>query len=306
MFVTGLTGEGIAWAITAYHAANWHPLTWLSHMLDCQLYGLKPGGHHLTNVLLHAAAAVLLFLALRRMTGGTLAQRMGGGGLRHSSPAGRVGRLGGRAQGRIERAVLHVDPLVLRPLRRASGIVGPVLVGGGLVCPGVDGQADAGDVAVCAPLAGLLAAGEAGTVGGGRGRKGTGIRRAKAHRAPSHRLISLPRRLVVEKIPLFVLAAASCLVTLAAQRDAMRSLEQLAFPGESPMPRWLTSPTWENALPGRFGGPLSSSQGPAAGLGSGCRGRRAVGDFHGRLRWQGGSAPTCSSAGSGILGRWCR
>ena len=65
----GLTGEGTAWAITAYHACNWHPLTWLSHMLDCQLYGLKPGGHHLTNVLLHAAAAVLLFLALRRMTG---------------------------------------------------------------------------------------------------------------------------------------------------------------------------------------------------------------------------------------------
>jgi len=48
---------------------NWHPLTWLSHMLDCQLYHLRPGGHHLTNVLLHAAAAVLLFLALHGMTG---------------------------------------------------------------------------------------------------------------------------------------------------------------------------------------------------------------------------------------------
>ncbi len=155
----GLTGEGTAWAITAYHAGNWHPLTWLSHMLDCQLYGLKPGGHHLTNVLLHAAAAVLLFLALRRMTRGTLAQRVGGGGLRDSSPEGRIGRLGGRAEGRLERAVLHADPLVLRPLRRAPGIVGPVLVGAGLVCPGVDGQADAGDVAVCAALAGLLAAG---------------------------------------------------------------------------------------------------------------------------------------------------
>ena len=65
----GLTGEGTVWAITTYHAANWHPLTWLSHMLDCQLYGLKPGGHHLTNVLLHAATAIVLFLALRRMTG---------------------------------------------------------------------------------------------------------------------------------------------------------------------------------------------------------------------------------------------
>lgn len=65
----GLTSEGIIWAFTQSHAANWHPLTWLSHMLDCQFYGLSPGGHHLTNVLLHAANAILLFLVLRQMTG---------------------------------------------------------------------------------------------------------------------------------------------------------------------------------------------------------------------------------------------
>ena len=65
----GLTARGIAWAFTTVHASNWHPLTWLSHMLDCQLYGLNAGGHHLTNVLLHAATAILLFLVLRRMTG---------------------------------------------------------------------------------------------------------------------------------------------------------------------------------------------------------------------------------------------
>jgi tetratricopeptide (TPR) repeat protein len=65
----GLTAEGVVWAFTAHHAGNWHPLTWLSHMLDCQLYGLQPAGHHLTNVLLHAAAAALLFLVLWRMTG---------------------------------------------------------------------------------------------------------------------------------------------------------------------------------------------------------------------------------------------
>ena len=63
----GLTLKGILWAST--FADNWHPLTWLSHMLDCQLYGLWPGGHHLTNVLLHAATTILLFLVLRRMTG---------------------------------------------------------------------------------------------------------------------------------------------------------------------------------------------------------------------------------------------
>jgi len=64
----GLTWEGFRWAFTHVAASNWHPLTWLSHMLDCELYGLNPAGHHLTNVLLHAAAVILLFLVLRRMT----------------------------------------------------------------------------------------------------------------------------------------------------------------------------------------------------------------------------------------------
>ena len=67
--VHGLTIEGIQWALTSRHASNWHPVTWLSHMLDCQLFQLAPWGHHLTNVLLHAATAILLFLVLQRMTG---------------------------------------------------------------------------------------------------------------------------------------------------------------------------------------------------------------------------------------------
>jgi tetratricopeptide (TPR) repeat protein len=65
----GLTLDGIAWSFTHVHSSNWHPLTWISHMLDCQFYGLNPGGHHLSNVLLHAATAILLFLVLRQMTG---------------------------------------------------------------------------------------------------------------------------------------------------------------------------------------------------------------------------------------------
>ena len=65
----GLTVKGIVWAFTHVHSANWHPLTWISHMLDCQLYGLHPGGHHLTNVVLHTATVIALFLVLRRMTG---------------------------------------------------------------------------------------------------------------------------------------------------------------------------------------------------------------------------------------------
>ena len=65
----GLTLRGIVWAFTHFHSFNWHPLTWISHMLDCQFYGLNPGGHHLTNVLLHTTATILLFLILRQMTG---------------------------------------------------------------------------------------------------------------------------------------------------------------------------------------------------------------------------------------------
>jgi tetratricopeptide (TPR) repeat protein len=65
----GLTLEGIVWSFTHVHSSNWHPLTWISHMLDCQVYGLNPGGHHLSNVLLHAATAIMLFLVLRQMTG---------------------------------------------------------------------------------------------------------------------------------------------------------------------------------------------------------------------------------------------
>ena len=65
----GLTSNGIIWAFTTSHTGNWHPLTWISHMLDCELYGLNPRGHHLTNVLLHMANAILLFVVLRWMTG---------------------------------------------------------------------------------------------------------------------------------------------------------------------------------------------------------------------------------------------
>lgn len=65
----GLTWDGIARAFTTIVASNWHPLTLLSHMLDCELFGMDPMGHHLTSLLLHTASVVLLFEVLRRMTG---------------------------------------------------------------------------------------------------------------------------------------------------------------------------------------------------------------------------------------------
>ncbi|MGZ3593124.1 MAG: tetratricopeptide repeat protein [Syntrophales bacterium] len=65
---TGLTSGNVTWAFTTFHAGNWHPLTWISHMLDCQLFGLKPGWHHLVNLLFHIANTLLLFFIFHRMT----------------------------------------------------------------------------------------------------------------------------------------------------------------------------------------------------------------------------------------------
>src|SRR6059058_793956 len=66
---SGLSLHGLLRAFVDTQTNNWHPLTLVSHMIDCQLYDLKPGGHHFTNVLLHTIAAVLLFLWLRNIAG---------------------------------------------------------------------------------------------------------------------------------------------------------------------------------------------------------------------------------------------
>jgi tetratricopeptide (TPR) repeat protein len=65
----GLTHWGILWAFTAVHSYNWHPLTWISHMLDVQIFGLNPMGHHLVNILFHIVNSLLLFGILRKLTG---------------------------------------------------------------------------------------------------------------------------------------------------------------------------------------------------------------------------------------------
>jgi len=65
----GLTWNNAAWAFTTISTGNWHPLTWLSHMLDCQIFGLRPGWHHFVNALLHSANTALVFVVFRAMTG---------------------------------------------------------------------------------------------------------------------------------------------------------------------------------------------------------------------------------------------
>src|SRR2546425_6141470 len=65
---SGLNWDNVAWAFTTGHASNWHPVTWVSHMLDCQLFGQRAGAHHLVSAGFHVANTLLLFLVLKRMT----------------------------------------------------------------------------------------------------------------------------------------------------------------------------------------------------------------------------------------------
>ena len=65
----GLSAQNVAWAFRTTYFSNWHPLTWISHMLDCELFGLRAAGHHAVSMLLHAANALLLLAVLQRMTG---------------------------------------------------------------------------------------------------------------------------------------------------------------------------------------------------------------------------------------------
>jgi len=75
----GLTRDGVVWAFSTVDYFYWQPLTWLSHMLDCQLFGLRAGWHHLTNVLLHIANSLLVFFVFRRMTGAPWRSAMAAG-----------------------------------------------------------------------------------------------------------------------------------------------------------------------------------------------------------------------------------
>ncbi len=67
--LSGVTWTTVKWSFSTFRDGNWHPLTWLSHALDCQIFHLNPVGHHYTSLLLHTASAVLLFLLLWRATG---------------------------------------------------------------------------------------------------------------------------------------------------------------------------------------------------------------------------------------------
>lgn len=122
-----------------------------------ELFGLSAGWHHRVNVLFHLLNTELLFLVIWHMTGG-MAERLCGGTFRGASPACGVRSLGGRAQGRDEHPVLDIDDGCLPEICPVSERekIHPC---SGTLCLGADVQTDAGNVAVCAVAAGLLATG---------------------------------------------------------------------------------------------------------------------------------------------------
>ena len=152
-----LSLSGIEWAFGHSVEFNWHPLTMLSYMLDYQLYGLKAGGYHFTNVLLHGAAAILLFLVLRKMTAALwrsafVAALFAIHPLRVESVAW-VAERKDVLSGVFFMLLIGGVCLVCA---RSAAVVS--LSGGGVLFrAGFDVQADIGDAAICFAVVGLLA-----------------------------------------------------------------------------------------------------------------------------------------------------
>ncbi|MGH8092581.1 MAG: tetratricopeptide repeat protein [Chthoniobacterales bacterium] len=200
----GLTSGGLRWAFTHVHANNWHPLTTLSHMLDCQLYGLQPWGPHLSNVLLHAAAAILLFLVLRNLTGtlwrsAFVAVLFAIHPLRAESVAW-ISERKDVLSGVFFMLTLWSYGRYARSERHSSGRYLTVLVffALGLMCK---------PTLVTLPFVLLLL-------------DYWPLQRLPTA-GPHKTFFNASRQLILEKVPFFVLTAASCVVTILAQEQAL-------------------------------------------------------------------------------------
>jgi len=196
----GLTWEGFVWAWQANVASNWHPLTLLSHMLDCELYGLNPHGHHLTNLLFHLANVWLLFEVLRRMTG-----RMGASALvaalfaihpAHVESVAWIAERKDVLSGFFFLLTLGAYHRWVRERARWSYLLVVLLFACGLLSK---------PMLVTLPCVLLL-----------------------LDVWPLDRLREGIRPLLIEKIPLFVLSAASSAVTVYAQEGSLATLEAVS------------------------------------------------------------------------------
>jgi hypothetical protein len=210
--IHGLNLKGVEWAFTHSVMGNWHPLTVMSHMLDCQFYGLHAGGHHLTNLLLHAATAILLFLVLRQMTGALwpsafVAAVFAIHPLRVESVAWVAERKDVLSGLFFMLTLVAYVRYVRKPPSLGRYLMVMFLFALGLMCK---------PVFVTLPFVLLL------------------LDYWPLNRVPTatdcRNHFPIPRRLILEKLPLFGLAAASCAATLFTQTFALPSFEQISLP----------------------------------------------------------------------------
>jgi len=155
----GLSWQNIAWAFRSMEAANWHPLTWISHMADCKIFALNPAGHHAVSATLHAMNAVLLFLLLEKATG-LRSRSLGVAAL--ASVERRDGGVDLRTKKSAEHAVFAAGCGLLRMVCaygrfRARAKVATITCCRGLLRAGVAFKADGSDVACGFLIARLLA-----------------------------------------------------------------------------------------------------------------------------------------------------
>jgi hypothetical protein len=204
----GLAWSSILWAWTTVFASNWHPLTWMSHMLDIALFGLDAGGHHLTSVVLHATSSVLLFVVLRQMTGSMWRSSVVAALFAvHPLHVESVGWIAERKD------VLSGCFWMLTLWAYASYVERPSAKRYGLVVAAFALGLTAKPMLVTLPFVLLLL-------------DWWPLGRAPGS-APQGRRSAPWRGLVVEKLPLVVLAAASSVVTILAQQSggALRGIE---------------------------------------------------------------------------------
>jgi tetratricopeptide (TPR) repeat protein len=201
---SGLSLGGIGWAFTHVHSSNWHPLTTISHMLDCSLFGLQPWGHHFTNVLLHSAAAIFLFLALLELTDARWASAFVAAlfaihPLRVESVAW-IAERKDVLSGLFFMLILWRYAVYARARRPTSGqyVLIVVLFALGLMCK---------PTLVTVPFVLIL------------------LDYWPLRRVPVKSL----KDLLVEKIPFFILSAGSCVATIVAQQKTISTLQQLSF-----------------------------------------------------------------------------
>jgi tetratricopeptide (TPR) repeat protein len=209
----GLTMKGVRWAFTSTHASNWHPLTWLSHMADRQFFGPSPAGPHLVNVLLHILNAVLLMVLLQRMTGG-LWQSAFVAALFALHPL-HVESVAWVAERKDVLSTLFFMLALLSYVRYAER-PGAVRYLASLFCFVLGLMAK--PMLVTLPVVLLLL-----DFWPLRRFDPSSFFRKGAGQSPGQSL----RRLVLEKVPFFLLAALSSIATLIAQRSSMAAIEHL-------------------------------------------------------------------------------